>query len=99
MKEKFENEKTMSKEYTTASGEAIAFQQKIAEQVLKNTQSKIEEEIFRRGYSQGFYAARLPENESITYQDVRNWRDAIDENNIFDFPIGSYQWHMEKQKK
>lgn len=54
-----------------------------------------EEQAFRRGYSQGFFNARHPENRDISYQEVRDWRDNSEESPD-NFPPGSYQRLVKK---
>ena len=40
-----------------------------------NKELNHEEDCYRRGYSQGFFNARHPENKHLTYQDVLEWRN------------------------
>jgi hypothetical protein len=77
----------------------IALQKELEEMHSQKTDAERAEEVFRRGYSQGFYAARLPENAELTVDDIYKWRCNIDKNNIFDTPPGSYHWHMKKQRE
>jgi hypothetical protein len=56
-----------------------------------------EEQAFRRGYSQGWFNARHPDNRNITYQDVRNWRDDSEESPE-NYPPGSYQRSLKQDK-
>ncbi len=49
-----------------------------------------EEEAYRRGYTQGFFNARHPENKNLTFEDVRDWRDNSEESPD-NHPPGSYQ--------
>lgn len=57
-----------------------------------------EEQAFRRGYSQGWFNSRHPENTNITYQQIRNWRDESEESSD-NYPPGSYQRSAKKDKE
>jgi len=57
----------------------------------------LEEQAFRRGYSQGWFNARHPENQHITYQQIRNWRDDSEESPE-NYPPGSFQRHFKDVK-
>ena len=57
-----------------------------------------EEQAFRRGYCHGFFNARHPDNEKLTYKEIRDWRDSEEENND-KFPPGCFLNKFKKEKQ